>query len=90
MTNTQPTQENHHVETSRSLHRPSLYGGLALMLLWFGYAIFLIASSLELPDGGEMANLLAVAVVMFAIGWSAVRVGSNLMNRVHRRIVSGW
>jgi hypothetical protein len=90
MTNAQLSRENDHVETSRSLHRPSLYGGLALMALWFAYAIFLILSSFELPDGGEALSLLAVGGVMFALGWAAVRIGSHLMNRLHRCIVSGW
>ena len=89
MTDTQPSRENHPLEASRSLHRPSLYGGLALLILWFAYAIFLIASSLELPDGGEALSLLAVGGVMFALGWAAVRIGAHLMNRLHRRIVSG-
>jgi hypothetical protein len=88
MVDTYRSQENTHSILARLRHRPSLYGGLALMLLWFAYAIFLIVSSFDLPDGGEAMSLLAVAAVMFALGWSAVFVTTHLMNRLYRRIVS--
>ena len=72
-----------------SLHRPSLYGGLTLMALWFVYAIFLIVSSFELPDGAETMSLLGVAAVMFVLGWAATRITAYLLNRLHSRFVSG-
>ncbi|HLX37795.1 MAG TPA: hypothetical protein VKR29_08335 [Candidatus Binataceae bacterium] len=58
------------------------------MLLWFVYALFLIVSSFDIPDGGEALSLLGVAAVMFVLGWSAVFVATHLMNRLYRRIVS--
>jgi hypothetical protein len=75
--------------TPRSVHRLSLYAGLALMLMWFAYASFLIITNLEFPDADETMDLVGVALVMFGLGWAAVRLGALLIGRIHRRIVSG-
>ena len=88
MPDTHRSLENTHSPLARLGHRPSLFGGLALMLLWCAYAIFLIISSFDLPDGGEAMSLLAVAAVMFVLGWTAVFVATHLMSRLYRRIVS--
>jgi hypothetical protein len=77
------------LRSSKSVHRLSLYTGLALMLVWFAYASFLIITNLELPDAAEASDLLGVALVMFGIGWAAMRLGAFFVARIHHRIVSG-
>jgi hypothetical protein len=74
--------------TPKSVHQLSLYAGLALMLVWFAYACLLIVTN-ELPDTDEMMDLVGVALVMFGIGWTAIRLGAFFIARIHRRIVSG-
>jgi len=74
--------------TPKSVHRLSVYAGVALMLMWFAYACFLIVTNLELPDADETIDLVGVALVMFGIGWAGMRLGAPFVARIHRRIVS--
>jgi uncharacterized membrane protein len=73
----------------KSVQQLSLYAGLALMLVWFLYAAFLIITNLELPDASEAIDLLGVALVMFGLGWVAMWIGAFFIGRIHHRIVSG-
>ncbi len=57
--------------------------------MWFASAFFLIVTNLELPDAAEASDLLGVALVMFGIGWAAMRLRAFFVARIHRRIVSG-
>jgi prolipoprotein diacylglyceryltransferase len=82
-------RENESLRAPKSVHKLSLYGGLAVLLAWFAYAFYLIVMSFELPDSGEMLDIAGVAVVMFLLGWAAVRIGHYALRRLHGRIVSG-
>jgi len=81
-------REKESLRAPKSIHKLSLYGGLAVMLAWFAYAIYLIVTSFELPDSGDTPDIAGVAVVMFLLGWAAVRIGHYAVRRLHGRIVS--
>jgi hypothetical protein len=67
----------------------SLYGGLGLMLTFIGYVIYLMVTSFELPDGGEILDLAAVAFVMFGLGWAGARIVAHLIDRLRLRMLAG-
>jgi hypothetical protein len=80
--------KNESLRAPKSVHKLSVYGGLAVLIAWFVYAIYLIVTSFELPVTGDMLDITGVAVVMFLLGWAAVRIGHNAVRRLRGRIVS--
>jgi hypothetical protein len=72
----------------RMIPKLSICTGFALMLFWMGYVMYLMVTTLELPDGGEILDVAGVALVMFGLGWATVRLGSYSLTRVHRRVFS--
>ncbi len=74
---------------SKLIGKFSLYSGFGLMLAFIGYVIYLMVTSFELPDGGEMLDLTAVALVMFGLGWAAARIVLHLINRLRLLMFAG-
>lgn len=86
MENIFQSREEQNPETSKVVRKFSLYGGLALMLTFIGYVIYLMVTSFELPDGGEILDLAAVTLVMFGLGWTGARIVAHLINRLRLRV----
>jgi hypothetical protein len=89
MENILPSHEEQNPETSKLAGRFSLYSGLGLMLAFIGYVIYLMVTSFELPDGGEILDLAAVTLVMFGLGWAGARIGAHLISRLRVRMLAG-
>ena len=68
--------------------RLSIYGGLAVMVIWFCYVAFLVLSNGELPDADELLSCVGVSMVLFALGWLAVRIVLQLLARTYRHLSS--
>ena len=69
-------------------HRMSFIGGLAVIVAWLCYVIYLIVTSAELPDSDEALSVLGVTIVLFALGWLAVRITHHFATRIHRRVLA--
>ena len=89
MENIFQSREEQNPETSKLAGRFSLYSGLALMLTFIGYVVYLMVTSFELPDGGEILDLAAVTVVMFGLGWAGARIIAHLINRLRLLMLAG-
>jgi hypothetical protein len=88
MANTSKESEGK-VSAIYSAHRMSVFGGLAAALTWLCYVIYLIVLSAELPDSDETLSVLGVTIVLFALGWLAMRMALYFLARVDRRFLSG-